>query len=321
MDEIEMAPKVFVSHASEDKVRFVLEFATRLRAKGVDAWLDKWEMQPGDSLVDKIFEEGLKEAKAVIVVLSKNSVQKPWVREELNAAIVKRINHGSRLIPVIIDDCQVPEALSNTFWVSIDNLDDYENSLDRIVGSIFGFTDRPPLGPLPTYAGNSVSCIGNLNKVDSLVMKLSCEATLIGRDTILSPSIVFQLDTQPLIPEQELRDSLEILDQHGSVEQLRTLGGGLFDYQVTEAGFELYARSSLPKYDETILTVMLLIANEKLTDNLAIAGRINAPVYLINHILGNLQHKGSINFTKTIGGKYEIHNVNASLRRAIQEIT
>ena len=74
------APKVFVSHASEDKDRFVVDFARRLRKDGVDAWLDQWEMKPGDSLVDKIFEEGLKEARAVIVVLSKVSVQKPWVR-------------------------------------------------------------------------------------------------------------------------------------------------------------------------------------------------------------------------------------------------
>ena len=52
------SPKVFLSHASEDKLRFVDEFASRLMKNGVDAWLDKWEMLPGDSLVDKIFEEG-----------------------------------------------------------------------------------------------------------------------------------------------------------------------------------------------------------------------------------------------------------------------
>lgn len=67
-------PKVFVSHASEDKSRFVVDFARSLRENGVDAWLDQWEMKPGDSLVDKIFEEGLKDARAVIVVLSKSSV-------------------------------------------------------------------------------------------------------------------------------------------------------------------------------------------------------------------------------------------------------
>lgn len=39
-----MNPKVFVSHASEDKEHFVVEFATKLRARGIDAWLDKWEI-------------------------------------------------------------------------------------------------------------------------------------------------------------------------------------------------------------------------------------------------------------------------------------
>jgi hypothetical protein len=60
-----MHPKVFLSHASEDKGRFVLDFARQLRENGVDVWLDQWEMKPGDSLVDKIFDEGLKDASAV----------------------------------------------------------------------------------------------------------------------------------------------------------------------------------------------------------------------------------------------------------------
>jgi hypothetical protein len=42
--------------------------------RGVNAWLDVWEILPGDSLVDKIFNEGLKPADAVIVVLSNASI-------------------------------------------------------------------------------------------------------------------------------------------------------------------------------------------------------------------------------------------------------
>ena len=84
-----MNPKVFISHASEDKDRFVTSFATKLRENGVDAWFDRWEILPGDSLVDKI-NEGLKEAQAVIIILSNFSVNKPWVREELNTSIVSR---------------------------------------------------------------------------------------------------------------------------------------------------------------------------------------------------------------------------------------
>ena len=45
----------FLSHASEDKA-FVLDFAARLRKRGIDLWLDRWEILPGDSFVDKIFK-------------------------------------------------------------------------------------------------------------------------------------------------------------------------------------------------------------------------------------------------------------------------
>jgi len=70
-----MNPKVFISHASEDKDRFVLAFAEKLRARGIDAWLDKWEMYPGDSLVEKIFEEGIKQAQAIIGYLEQQRQQ------------------------------------------------------------------------------------------------------------------------------------------------------------------------------------------------------------------------------------------------------
>src|ERR1017187_4936530 len=102
-------PKVFVSHSGEDNQRFVLKFAERLRAQGIDAWLDVWEMLPGDSLVDKIWNEGIKGCAAFIVVLSDESVGSKWVHEELNSGIVKKIEDKTKLIPIRLDACEVPE--------------------------------------------------------------------------------------------------------------------------------------------------------------------------------------------------------------------
>jgi hypothetical protein len=118
-------PKVFLSHASEDKERFVIPFATTLREKGIDVWLDKWEILPGDSLVDKLFEEGLKEADAVLIVISAASVTKPWVRQELNTAIVNRITRQTKVIPVVLDNSEVPESLRSLVWESISDLNGY----------------------------------------------------------------------------------------------------------------------------------------------------------------------------------------------------
>jgi hypothetical protein len=144
--------KVFISHASEDKDRFVLEFAKRLRENGVDAWVDVWEMLPGDSLVDKVYYEGIKNARAMIVVLSNYSVEKPWVREELNRGFLDRLRGKCRIIPVVIDDCPIPEPLRSTIWQKIDNLDDYETEFNRILDAIYGRINKPPLGSPPEMA-------------------------------------------------------------------------------------------------------------------------------------------------------------------------
>ena len=166
-----MSPKVFISHAGEDKDRFVTEFATKLRDHGIDAWLDKWEMLPGDSLIDKIFEEGLKKADAIIIVLSENSVKKPWVHEELNASMIKRISKGTKIIPVIIDDCEIPESFKSTLWERIADLSYYEKNLDRIVAAIFGQREKPPIGKTPIYTDFDIANISGLTKGDNLVLR------------------------------------------------------------------------------------------------------------------------------------------------------
>jgi hypothetical protein len=71
-------PKAFVSHSTQDHA-FVEKLATDLRANGVEAWYSGWEIKPGDSIRTKI-EEGLTGCEQFIIVLSKNSINRPWVK-------------------------------------------------------------------------------------------------------------------------------------------------------------------------------------------------------------------------------------------------
>ena len=297
--------------------RFVLDFATKLRSRGVDAWLDKWEMLPGDSLVDKIFEEGIKGAAAVIVVLSKFSVVKPWVREELNAAFVKRVNTGSKLIPVVIDDCEVPEALHSTLWQRIEDLTAYDPSLDRIVASIFGSTDKPPVGQPPQYSQSFVDTIGDLNNIDSLILKLSCDEALKTGNDFIDPGEMFLVDEKPVVPETELADSLEVLDQNGYVKLSRTIGAGFSHFRVTTYGFDEYARTCIPDYDETITAVIAGLVNRQLLDNDKLAQELGKPRMLIDHILDILENQRHLSQSKMYGGRRRIYNVSPSLKRAL----
>lgn len=311
-------PRVFVSHASEDKERFVNHFAAQLRANGVDAWLDKWEMLPGDSLVDKIFEEGLKDAQAVIIVLSRTSVEKPWVHQELNAAVVKRINTGSKLIPLVIDDCEVPEALKSTLYQRIGNLESYQEDLDRILAAIFGTSDKPPLGAAPPYTPHLGNVIGTLTKVDSLVLRMACEEAISQESDFIDPENLYVKDGRPLLPESELSDALEVLEQQQFIRAHHTIGGGIPSFRITTYGFEEYAQACIPEYADLIRDVALAIVNRDKHSDQTIATDLGTPLLIVQHILQVLENSGHLKLSKTISGPQHIYNVAASLRRALK---
>ena len=142
------APRVFISHASEDKERFVLPFATQLRALGLDAWVDQWEIQAGDSLVAKVFDDGVDHADAFVVVLSHVCVTKPWVREELDAAVIRRIQseRAKRIVPILLDDdVRVPAALQHLKWSSVPR-DGLDSVVRDVAAAVFGTVSAPALG-------------------------------------------------------------------------------------------------------------------------------------------------------------------------------
>ena len=48
-----------------------------------------------------------------VVLITESSVAKPWVVTEIDAAVVRKINEQTRLIPIIIDDTPVPVSLES----------------------------------------------------------------------------------------------------------------------------------------------------------------------------------------------------------------
>jgi hypothetical protein len=313
------APKVFISHASEDKARFVVEFARRLRESGVDAWLDQWEMKPGDSLVDKIFEEGLKEARAVIVVLSKVSVQKPWVREELNTSVVNRISRGTRLIPVVIDDCEVPESLRSTLWQRVDDLADYDQSLQRILSAIFDVDDKPAIGQPPARFSSPEPLISDLSRVDDLALRVIAriqideDAGLVDWERLRAEPDIREM------PQQELLDSLEILEQHHHVKIGRALGVPVAYVTLTDYGFQQFAQAYVDGYQDVVGRIAALLVNENVRQNEELATRVGKPRAFVDFVLNLLENNNHIKVSKYIGGQSQVWDVSASLRRAIQQ--
>jgi len=310
-------PKAFVSHASEDKDRFVNDFAIKLRARGIDAWVDRWEMLPGDSLVDKIFEEGIKNAQAIIIILSNHSVQKPWVREELNAGMVKKISGKCKVIPVVLDDCDVPQALQSTVWEKIEDINSYDKELDRIVSAIYGYSSKPPLGSPPNYARLQIDSLPGLNRTDTLVFKNICEVSLeIGSNWIGADA--FKMRVVDLgISEDALYESIDMLAEHYFVRGTRTLGSrGLDFFQITPYGFERYATVFVPGFSELVNQVLASIVNHNLVTNDALSSHLNKPLVLIDYVLDILATKSYIKLSRTIGGGAHVNEITTQGQRA-----
>jgi len=310
------APSVFVSHASEDKERFVVKFAQRLRENGVDAWLDQWEMQPGDSLVDKIFEQGLKHAQAVIVVVSAASITKPWVREELNLSVVKRIGQGLKLIPVVIDQCEVPQALQSTIWQRIDDLEHYDAAFKRILAAIFDTSDKPALGKPPERFVAAEPVLPTFTVNDERVLRAVAHNEV---DLCEGPIWFEELHAQPelaALTEEELAESVEILAQKQVIvfERLGNGGGWL---SLTLPGFQQYAEAFVPDYKEAVAQIGGLLINEEAATNNELVARTGRTRIFVNNVLDVLAAAQHIVLSKYGTGEWDIAQVKPSLKRAL----
>jgi hypothetical protein len=310
-----MNPKVFISHASEDKERFVVDFASKLRANGVDAWLDKWEMLPGDSLVDKIFEEGIKEADSFIIILSNHSVNKPWVREELNASFVKRIGKNSKIIPIVLDNCTVPECLQSTIWENINNHRNYEENFTRILNSILGVLDKPALGQAPSYATSKVNEIQGLHKIDTIIFTQACQSVLLKGERSVNLSEIYNDLKAQEISDEDILESLEVLDSKGYIKATKVFGGSIPFFTIRTFGFDQFARANIDNYEEKTNDICIKLINHSLKNNADVVDMTKYPLALVNHVFDLLENKGLINMVKALGGLYIVTNISPEFKR------
>ena len=114
--------KVFVSYAKEDK-RIAQKLVKLLSDGGVDIWFDEKELNPGDYWESKI-KKAIRESHAVVLCLSQTAVKKRGffqveVRTALDTAL-KIPSDTAYLIPVRLDDCEVPENLREMQWVDFE---------------------------------------------------------------------------------------------------------------------------------------------------------------------------------------------------------
>lgn len=107
---------VFLSHNSKDKPR-VRPLAEKLRDAGLEVWFDEWVLKPGDDIYLAI-ERGLEAARAQVLCLSPAAMGSEWVTLERSTVLFRDpTNAGRRFIPVLLADCELPDALRRYKYV------------------------------------------------------------------------------------------------------------------------------------------------------------------------------------------------------------
>ncbi|CDF38694.1 WD40-repeat containing protein [Chondrus crispus] len=99
------SPDVFISHAGPDKLLIARPLSEKLQAHGLNCFLDKTSMEPGDCGEDEM-TQAMESAKVGVFILSPEFAARKWTMRELRCFLHRRkeaISSGMRpptLIPV-----------------------------------------------------------------------------------------------------------------------------------------------------------------------------------------------------------------------------
>jgi hypothetical protein len=135
--------KIFISYSRKD-IDFVRRLAGELEKASYDVWWDLSDLRGGDDWVSLI-ANAIATSETVIVVLSPNSIESPWVRKEYTQAI----GLGKRLIPIMYSPVPMPFALNTINYVNFAS-GDYAENLNSLLGAL-GYSGEPiqPSSNLP----------------------------------------------------------------------------------------------------------------------------------------------------------------------------
>jgi len=124
---------VFLCHSSQDKPAVRKLYQRLLKYRNLEPWLDEKKILPGQDW-DMEIRSAIRVSDVIIICLSKNSVTKEgYVQKEIKLALdiaSEKPEGVIFLIPLLLEDCSVPDSLNKRHWVNYyENIDDNHNLL------------------------------------------------------------------------------------------------------------------------------------------------------------------------------------------------
>lgn len=102
--------KIFISHSSVDSIS-AEKLAKDIKKFGYDVWLDKWNIQVGQSIPEEI-GNAIEKADYIAVLLTKNSVKSKWLEREWQSQYCTEINKKEiKVLSLLFEDCTIPTLM------------------------------------------------------------------------------------------------------------------------------------------------------------------------------------------------------------------
>lgn len=124
---------IFISYSHADK-EFVDHLAAQMVKRNAQVWVDTWELNVGDSIIQHV-QDAITKSDALLVVLSEASVNSEWCKKELNSGLMRELDEKRVVVlPVIINDCEIPLFLREKMYADLRV--DFDKGLDAIMDAI-----------------------------------------------------------------------------------------------------------------------------------------------------------------------------------------
>jgi len=166
----------FLSHAHVDKGVVDQIYAWLNEKAGISIWYDMYNLSTSATISTEL-ATAISQSRSMIIILSRASVKSGWVEEEYNAAVGQRTKYKQyRIIPVCIDDCEIPGFLETTKWIDMRDskldlrtaqelitglyYDDKALSLENIMDLYVSRSWRPSEAPLADYVCRMLDKVG-----------------------------------------------------------------------------------------------------------------------------------------------------------------
>ena len=106
--------RIFLSYHNSNRADFIDKLTTALRAAYIDPLVIDLQVAVGEAILEpEKLKHNIGDCEHVVIVISKEYVNSEWLQKELLAFFLLEKMGQLQILPIRIDDCEIPLALRN----------------------------------------------------------------------------------------------------------------------------------------------------------------------------------------------------------------